>query len=93
MTTTNETRRNVMLIAWSFRRAEAGRSFADCLRGAWAWIKNMTKAAPKLARRLRRSRNGIAATVRSAAWDRSSGHPYRGAAFGHACSYASHPGR
>ena len=93
MSVTNDTRRNVMRLAWSFCRADAGRSFADCLRGAWAWIKNMAKAAPRLVRRLRSSRNGIAATVRSAAWDRSSGQPYRGAAFGHACSYASRPGR
>jgi hypothetical protein len=37
----NKTRRDVMLIAWDFRRADAGRSFADCLRGAWRWVRRM----------------------------------------------------
>jgi len=37
--------RNVMNVAWSFRRAEPGRAFADCLRGAWAWTKRMAATA------------------------------------------------
>jgi hypothetical protein len=85
--------RQIMQIAWSFLRADAGRAFADCLRGAWAWVRKMAKAGPTLAKRLRRSRNGFAVTVRSAAWDRSVGHPYRGAAFGAANAGISRAGR
>ena len=47
MTPANQTRRTVMLTAWSFRRAEPTRAFADCLRGAWKWIKRLDKATDK----------------------------------------------
>lgn len=45
MTAANQTRRNVMLTAWSFQRAEPDRPFAECLRGAWKWTKGMAKTA------------------------------------------------
>ena len=53
--TTNETRRDVMLFAWSAKRAEPVRTFADCLRGAWAMIKGLAKAAAKVRARARRN--------------------------------------
>lgn len=55
MTTTNQTRRNVMLTAWSFRRAEPSRPFADCLRGAWRFTKEM---AAEVGRFLARAKKG-----------------------------------
>ena len=48
--------RQIMLTAWDFRRAEPDRSFADCLRAAWAWTKRMAEAAAKLMRRARGGR-------------------------------------
>ena len=39
MTTTNQTRHDVMATAWGLFRADPARSFADALAGAWAWIK------------------------------------------------------
>lgn len=56
MTTTNETRRSVMLIAWSSKRAEPDRSLAACLRGAWAWMKRQAATAAKFMARA--ARNG-----------------------------------
>jgi hypothetical protein len=53
MTITNENRRSVMSTAWSFRREEPTRDFADCLRGAWRWFKGMLKATSALRRRMR----------------------------------------
>jgi hypothetical protein len=57
--TTNETRRSVMQMAWSFLReariAGKGRSFGDCLRGAWRWIKDMAAYATKFMQRARRA--------------------------------------
>ena len=40
MTTTNETRREVMTAAWGLVRADPARSFADALTGAWRWVRN-----------------------------------------------------
>ena len=50
---TTSTRRSVMLTAWGFRRSEPTRPFADCLRGAWAFIKKMDGYARKLATKAR----------------------------------------
>ncbi len=47
MTPTNQTRRDVMSLAWEFRRSEPTRRFADCLRGAWAWTKKMAACAAR----------------------------------------------
>jgi hypothetical protein len=52
-TAANETRRNVMLMAWSFKRSEPGRTFADCLRGAWRFSKRMAETAAAFMRRAR----------------------------------------
>ena len=49
MTEANATRRSVMLMAWDAKRAEPGRAFADCLRGAWALTKRLGGFARKLA--------------------------------------------
>ena len=43
--------RSIMLIAWDFRRADPARTFADCLRGSWAWSKRMAKHAAKFMKR------------------------------------------
>lgn len=55
----NETRRNVMQMAWSFfREARANgesRSFADCLRGAWAFSKRLAQTAGQFMARARRA--------------------------------------
>lgn len=55
MTPANETRRDVMRLAWSAQRAEPARAFADCLRGAWAMIKGLAKSAARLLARAKRS--------------------------------------
>ncbi len=55
MTTTTETRRSVMNIAWSAKRAEPARAFADCLRGAWKWVKASAKHAAKFMAKARRN--------------------------------------
>lgn len=43
MKTTNETRREIMDLAWGLFRAEVNgpnpRTFADALAGAWRWVK------------------------------------------------------
>ena len=39
MTTTTQTRRDVMATAWGLFRADPARTFANALAGAWAWIK------------------------------------------------------
>ncbi len=57
MTITNENRRSIMGMAWSFRRDEPARDFADCLRGAWRWFKGMLKATAALRRRMRGARH------------------------------------
>jgi hypothetical protein len=58
MTTANNTRRDVMNIAWSLFReaAKSGepRTFADALTGAWRWLKKL-------------------ATMKRPAWSNSSG--------------------
>lgn len=48
MTAANEARRFIMLAAWSAKRAELGRPFADCLRAAWAYHKRAETKARKL---------------------------------------------
>ncbi len=48
MKITNTERRSVMNVAWSSRRAEPTRSFADCLRGAWKFVKRMLASAERL---------------------------------------------
>lgn len=57
MTAATETRRQVMLLAWSLYRAELRganpRTFADALAGAWRWVKNTAAriaAAPRWAK-------------------------------------------
>jgi hypothetical protein len=44
MTTANQTRRTVMLLAWGSFRSNTGVAFADCLRRAWRYIKGIGKA-------------------------------------------------
>lgn len=51
--------RSIMATAWSFRRSEPGRAFADCLRGAWKLAKGMAKAAAKLVARAAKSGGSI----------------------------------
>jgi hypothetical protein len=86
MSTANKTRQSVMSLAWSFKREEMDRAFADCLRGAWKMIKGLTKAVAKLFNAASRSAGLHGSVVRSAAWDRFVSHRYRRAAFGAANS-------
>jgi hypothetical protein len=54
MTSANKTRQSVMLMAWASKRAEPTRSFANCLRGAWAYEKRAAKSAAKFIAKARR---------------------------------------
>ena len=45
------TLRSIMITAWSFRRSEPTRAFADCLRGAWRMIKRLDRATCKFLQR------------------------------------------
>jgi len=53
MTNANEIRRDVMLIAWDFFRADKHEGFASALRRAWAWTKKSAKAVVRIARQYR----------------------------------------
>ncbi len=55
MNQANQTRRTVMLMAWASRRAEPTRTFADCLRGAWRWVKGMAADAARIMKRARKA--------------------------------------
>lgn len=57
MTTAHRNRlRSIMTLAWSFRRAEPTRAFADCLRGAWAYCRRLAEAAGNLMARAKGAR-------------------------------------
>lgn len=80
MTTANDTRRSIMNIAWSAKRTEPARAFADCLRGAWAWVKKSALAAAKMMARARRAGGRLdlsPSLIRS-----PSTNTFRGVAFG-----------
>ncbi len=49
----HETRRLIMLTAWSFRGAEPERSFSDCRRGAWKMIKRLAEELTGFGQRVR----------------------------------------
>jgi hypothetical protein len=93
MSAANKTRQSVMSLAWSFKREEMGRAFADCLRGAWKMIKGLTKAVAKLFNGASRSAGLHGSAVRSAAWDRFVTQRYRRAEFGAANSMISRVGQ
>ena len=40
--------RSIMQTAWEFHRAEPGRAFADCLRGAWKIITGLHRSGAAL---------------------------------------------
>ncbi len=42
--------RRIMITAWDFARAEPGRAFAECLRGAWKVIRSLHKSGRALMR-------------------------------------------
>jgi hypothetical protein len=48
--------RSIMQTAWDFARAEPGRAFADCLRGAWKMIRGLREAGKRLMRAKGRAR-------------------------------------
>jgi hypothetical protein len=52
MSPANQTRSRVMLIAWDARRLNPAQPFADCLRGAWKFMKALAAYNP-----LRRARH------------------------------------
>ena len=96
MTAANQTRRSVMLLAWSFRRAEADRAFADCLRGAWKMIKGLAKAATKLKARAGRNSSRLAfspSLIRSPTTASFRGGRYGGTLDRHAGQMISRIGR
>jgi len=51
--------RSIMGMAWDFKRAEPGRAFSDCLRGAWKLSKRLAAEATRLKRVARRSGNAL----------------------------------
>ena len=55
MTPARQVCRSVMLVAWSLKRAEPGRTFADCLRAAWAWTKRMASSTAAFLANTRRN--------------------------------------
>lgn len=55
MRITNQDRRFIMSFAWSSKRAEPSRSFADCLKGAWGYFKRSAAHTAKLLARAARS--------------------------------------
>jgi hypothetical protein len=79
MTAINTTRRDVMLMAWSFSRDEPGRAFGDCLRGAWKLTKGLAKSAAKFMTQARRhgGRINFSASLIQSPIERSlTGQPY-----------------
>lgn len=48
--------RSIMRTAWDFARAEPGRPFGDCLRGAWKMIRGLREAGARLMRKARGAR-------------------------------------
>ena len=55
---TDADRKFVMSFAWSSKREEPARSFADCLRGACAYLRRSLAHAVKFMAKARRS-NGV----------------------------------
>ena len=53
MTPANQNRREVMLIAWDFFRADRLDGFASALRRAWAWKKKAAKSVERIASQYR----------------------------------------
>ena len=51
--------RTVMLTAWDFARAEPGRPFGDCLRGAWKIIRGLARAGRALVKSAKSSPTGL----------------------------------
>lgn len=80
MQSANAVRRSVMNIAWSFQRSEPARAFADCLRGAWKWVKASAKTAAKFMARARR--NGGRLNLSPSLIRSASTNAFRGVAFG-----------
>lgn len=86
--TANETRREVMLMAWSLYRAEANgpspRTFADALAGAWRWIKRAaerTAEATAWIRQVRGKHVRFASMVKSPTRRALAGQRYASAVF------------
>jgi hypothetical protein len=74
-----ETRRSVMNIAWASKRSEPARAFADCLRGAWKFVKGMAAAAAKMMAKARRAGGRLnlsPSLIRSPSTSRLSGQPF-----------------
>ena len=85
MTAVNETRRSVMLMAWAAKRAEPVRTFASCLKGAWAYEKRAAAKARKLLARAKPINGGrmlqLSSTLISCpTWAASSRQRYPGRA-------------
>lgn len=85
-----EARRNslslLMRLAWSFRREEPLRAFADCLRGAWKLTKKLAKSTarrPVAARDLTSSPIKRALRGTRCSGYRAYGAAYHTAIFGH----------
>lgn len=83
-----ETLRKVMTAAWGLFRADAGRrSFADALKGAWAWVKRSAERQEEAAGFMRRAagkRVVLNSMVQSPIRRRLGNQPYAGATFARA---------
>jgi hypothetical protein len=73
--------RSIMLIAWDFRRAGPERTFADCLRGAWAWTRRMAADTRAFMARMKGRRIDFAPSlIRSPIANTNRGRRYGGVA-------------
>jgi hypothetical protein len=94
MTITNETRRRIMSVAWDLFRTDRNRTFADALRGAWKFIRGLTKAVAAFRSRARGARHIMfsRSLIRSPNQRATSTQRYAGAADGHAARITSRLG-
>lgn len=84
----NQTRREVMLMAWSLYRAEADgpspRTFSDALAGAWRWVKRAAERTAEAAAWIRQARGKhvrFASMIKSPTRRTLASQRYAGAAF------------
>ncbi len=63
MSCNTETRRNVMLMAWDFYRADKHEGFASALRRAWAFTNRLTGAAKHLIKRAKMGHLALKSTM------------------------------
>ena len=63
MSCNTETRRNVMLMAWDFYRADKHEGFSSALRRSWALAKKLAGAAKQIVKRARNGHLALKSTM------------------------------